>query len=118
MYARVIILMQNCEKRYVTRRTLHCGAKYIFSDPHKDRYTKHAYIDRGVVSCVDECSIQSPPPPRAESSHHADCSGRGVLTLQRGSVEHWLHAVMGESVYVEGGGGGYMIFQHSWRRGA
>ena len=62
-----------------------------------------------MVSCVDECSIQSPP-------------GLTRLQWRRGAdaPEGFFGAlavVMGESVYVGGGRTGYKIFQYSWRRG-
>ena len=66
----------------------------------------------GVVSCVDECSIQSPP----------GLSPRTRLQWRRGAdaPEGFRGAqavVVGESVYVGGGGAEYKIFQYSWRRG-
>ena len=66
-----------------------------------------------MVSCVDECSIQSlpglSPHTRLQWRRGADAP-EGFNTAQA--------VVMGESVYVGGGGTGYKIFQYSWRRGA
>ena len=76
-----------------------------------------------MVSCVDECSIQSPP---GLSPHTRLQWRRGADAPERFSRAQAV--VMGESVYVGGGGdwnilypppgGGYKIFQYSWRRGA
>ena len=66
-----------------------------------------------MVSCVDECSIQSlpglSPHTRLQWSRGADAP-EGFWRAQA--------VVMGESVYVGGGEAGYKIFQYSWRRGA
>ena len=66
----------------------------------------------GVVSCVDECSVQSlpglSPHTRLQWRRGADAPG-GFSGAQA--------VVMGESVYVGGGRTGCKIFQYSWRRG-
>ena len=66
-----------------------------------------------MVSCVDECSIQSPP----ELSPHTRLQWRRGADAPEGFWQSRA-VVMGESVYVGGGwGGGCKIFQYSWRRG-
>ena len=64
-----------------------------------------------MVSCVDECSIQSPP---GLSPHTRLQWRRGADAPER--FDRAQAVVMGESVYVGGVGTGYMIFQYSWRR--
>ena len=64
-------------------------------------------------SCVDECSIQSPP---GLSPHTRLQWRRGTNAPERFSQAQTV--VMGESVYVGGGRTEYKIFQYSWRRGA
>ena len=66
----------------------------------------------GVVSCVDECSIQSLPglsPHTRLQWRRGDDAPEGFGGAQA--------VVMGESVYMGGGGTGCEIFQYSWRRG-
>ena len=65
-----------------------------------------------MVSCVDECSIQSPP----GLSPHTRLQWRRGADAPEGFSEAQA-VVMGESVYVGGVGTGYKIFQYSWRRG-
>ena len=66
-----------------------------------------------MVSCVDKCSIQSPP----GLSPHSRLQWRRGADAPEGFSEAQA-MVMGESVYVGGVGTGYKIFQYSWRRGA
>ena len=66
-----------------------------------------------MVSCVDECSIQSPP---GLSPHTRLQWRRGADTPERFGEAQAV--VMGESVYVGGGGARYKMFQYSWRREA
>ena len=66
----------------------------------------------GVVSCVDECSIQSLPglSPHTRLQWRRGADAPGVFNGAQA-------VVMGESVYVGGGWTEYKIFQYSWRRG-
>ena len=67
-----------------------------------------------MVSCVDECSIQSPP----GLSPHTRLQWRRGADAPEG-FNGAQAVVIGESVYVGGGttGTGCKIFQYSWRRG-
>ena len=73
----------------------------------------NCYSDSGgVVSCVDECSIQSLP---GLSPHTRLQWRRGADAPEGFSGAEAV--VIGESVYVRGGGTWCKIFQYSWRRG-
>ena len=62
-----------------------------------------------MVSCIDECSIQFPP----GLSPHTRLQWRRGADAPEGFGGAQT-VVMGESVYVGGGGTGYKIFQYSW----
>ena len=66
-----------------------------------------------MVNCVNEFSIQSPP---GLSPHTRLQWRRGADAPER--FDRAQAVVMGESVYVGGGGKWYEIFQYSWRMGA
>ena len=67
----------------------------------------------GVVSCVDECSIQSPPVLKPHTRLQWRRGAEAPEGFSRAQA-----VVMGESVYVGGTVTGYKIFQYSWRGGA
>ena len=64
-----------------------------------------------MVSCVDECSIQSPP----GLSPHTRLQWRKGTDAPEGFGGAQA-VVTGESVFVGGGRTGYKIYQYSWRR--
>ena len=65
-----------------------------------------------MVSCVDECSIQSPP----GLSPHTRLQWKRGADAPEG-FDRAQAVVMGESVYVGGGEAGHKVCQCSWRRG-
>ena len=68
-----------------------------------------------VVSCVDECSIQSPP---GLSPHTRLQWRRGVDAPEGFRQAKAVVMAGGECVCGRKGDRVYMIFQYSWRRGA